>query len=223
MFVSPIKALVFDAYGTLFDVHSVAALCDSLFPAHGMALSRLWRAKQLEYTWLRSLMGRYVDFTAITHAALEHACAVLDLPLDADKSGRLMAAYEHLELFPDARDAFAALAGFKLAILSNGAPRMLDPPVRNAKLSAALTSVISVDELKIYKPDPRVYQLAPDRLGVSKHEIGFVSSNFWDAAGAKNLGFKVFWINRVNVRPDALGIGPDHILKSLNELPRYLV
>jgi 2-haloacid dehalogenase len=217
-----IKAVVFDAYGTLFDVYSVAALCDDLFPSHGTALSQLWRVKQLEYTWLRSLMGLYADFTAITRSALEHACGVLNLPIDARKLARLMAAYDDLALFPDARGALAALRNYKLAILSNGASRMLDPLVKNAELGTLLTAVISVDELKIYKPDPRVYQLAPDRLGVAKHEIGFVSSNYWDAAGAKNFGFTVCWINRAGARPDALGVEPDYELKTLDELPRCL-
>ena len=123
---APLKALVFDAYGTLFDVYSVVTLCDSLFPGRGTPLSQLWRAKQLEYTWLRSLMGRYADFTAATRGALERACKVLHLGLDAKNSAQLMDAYNHLALYPDARDALDELSGFKLAILSNGSPAMLD-------------------------------------------------------------------------------------------------
>src|SRR4051812_8047251 len=167
-------------------------------------------------------MGKYADFAAITQAALAHACTALNLPLDSAKSKRLMAAYDHLALFPDAKEALAALSGRKLAILSNGCPAMLGPLVSNAGLRTTLTTVLSVDELKTYKPTPRVYQLAPDRLGVAKEEIAFVSSNYWDAAGAKNFGFTVFWINRAGVRPDALGVEPDHILQKLNELPAYL-
>jgi 2-haloacid dehalogenase len=221
--VSPkVKAVVFDAYGTLFDVHSVVALADSLFPGRGVALSQLWRAKQLEYTWLRSLMGTYADFGAITEAALAYAGAALDLPLDRAKTARLMATYDNLAMFPDARAALAALAGRKLAILSNGSPAMLRPLVEHAQLATTLTAVISVDEIKVYKPDPRVYQLAPDRLGVATDEIGFVSSNYWDAAGAKNFGFRVFWINRAGARADALGAGPDHVLRALTELPAHL-
>jgi len=213
-----IKALVFDAYGTLFDVHSVVALGERMFPGKGGALSQLWRAKQLEYTWLRSLMGRYQDFTAVTAAALGYACTVLQLPLDADKSGQLMAAYNQLELYPDARDALAALTGLELAILSNGAPAMLAPLVKNAGLDKTFSAVISVDEVKIFKPAPRVYQLAPDRLGVAAGEIGFVSSNYWDAAGAKNFGFNVFWINRAGAQPDVLGAAPDVVLDKLTGL-----
>jgi 2-haloacid dehalogenase len=214
-----IKALVFDAYGTLFDVHSVVTLCDSLYPGRGAPLSQLWRAKQLEYTWLRSLMGRYADFTAVTQAALEYACKVLHLSLNAGKTAQLMAAYDKLALYPDARAALAALSGLKLAILSNGSPAMLGPVVKNAGLDKTFDAVISVDAVKIFKPDPRVYQLAPDALGVTKSAIGFVSSNYWDAAGAKNFGFNVFWINRAGVEPDALGAAPDAVLAKLTELP----
>ena len=216
------KAAVFDAYGTLFDVHSVVTLADTLFPGRGAELSRLWRGKQLEYTWLRSLMGRYADFTAVTRSALEHACAVLDLPLIADKADRLMAAYNNLALFPDAHAALAALSGLKLAILSNGSLAMLGPLVRNAKLDSILAAVISVDEIRIYKPDPRVYQLAVDHLNVAKEEVAFVSSNYWDAAGAKNFGFRVFWINRAAERADVLGVAPDVALTKLTELHSHL-
>jgi 2-haloacid dehalogenase len=217
-----IKALVFDAYGTLFDVHSVVTLADRMFPGQGGALSQLWRAKQLEYTWLRSLMGRYEDFTTVTQAALEYACQGLQLPLNARKSAQLMAAYDNLALYPDAQEALAGLSGFKLAILSNGSPAMLGPLVQNAGLEKTFAAVISVDDVKIYKPDPRVYQLAPDRLGAATAEIGFVSSNYWDAAGARNFGFNVFWINRAGAVPDALGAGPDAVLRKLTELRSHL-
>ena len=219
---APLKALVFDAYGTLFDVYSVVTLCDSLFPGRGTPLSQLWRAKQLEYTWLRSLMGRYADFTAVTRDALEHACKVLHLALDAKNSAQLMDAYNHLALYPNARDALDDLSGFKLAILSNGSPAMLDPLVKNAGLTDVLSAVISVDAVKIFKPDPRVYQLAPDKLGVDKAEIGFVSSNYWDAVGAKIFGFKVFWINRAGAQADVLGAAPDHVLGKLTELSQHM-
>jgi len=217
------KAVVFDAYGTLFDVHSVVTLADGLFPGRGAELSRLWRAKQLEYTWLRSLMGSYADFAAVTRAALEFACAALNLPLGPETADNLMAAYDKLALFPDARNALAALSGLKLAILSNGSRTMLDPLVRNAKLNSVLTAVISVDEVRIYKPDPRVYRLAPNSLDVAKEETAFVSSNYWDAAGAKNFGFRVFWINRAGVEPDRLENAPDIVLTGLTGLAGHLV
>ena len=216
------KAVVFDAYGTLFDVHTVVTLADTLFPGRGVELSRLWRGKQLEYTWLRSLMETYADFAAVTRSALEHTCAALDLPLNADQADRLMAAYDNLALFPDARAALAALSGFKLAILSNGSRAMLEPLVANANLHSVLAAVISADEIRIYKPAPRVYQLAVDRLAVAKSEIAFVSSNYWDAAGARNFGFRVFWINRAGARADTLGVVPDHTLAKLTDLPALL-
>ncbi|MDB5810590.1 MAG: haloacid dehalogenase, type [Betaproteobacteria bacterium] len=217
-----LKAIVFDAYGTLFDVHSVTALCDRLFPGDGAALSRLWRAKQLEYTWLRSLMNRYEDFTAVTQAALAHACEVLALPLDKAIAAQLMSAYDNLALFPDARNTLAGLSGHQLAILSNGSPPMLGRLIANSELRSTFTAVISVDALQTYKPHPSVYQLAPAQLGLAKDEIGFVSSNYWDAAGAKNFGFTVFWINRAGVNADALGVTPDHVLKTLIELRTHL-
>jgi 2-haloacid dehalogenase len=216
--MTKLKALVFDAYGTLFDVHSVISLGEELFPGKGTALSRLWRSKQLEYTWLRSLMGRYEDFAVVTRDALDYACRVLDLPLDAGKAEQLMVAYNELALYPDAHAALAELSALKLAILSNGAPAMLEPLVKNAGLDKTFAAVISVDAVRIFKPDPRVYQLAPDRLGVATDEIGFVSSNYWDAAGASHFGFQVFWINRTGASPDRLGAEPRQVLQKLTEL-----
>jgi 2-haloacid dehalogenase len=212
-------ALVFDAYGTLFDVHSVVALCDELWPGRGAQVSQLWRTKQLEYTWLRSLMGRYEDFAHVTAAGLDYACAVLGLPCDDARRRRLMRAYLHLATFPEVKDALARLHGVKLAILSNGAPAMLEDLVANAGLAAAIPHVLSVDEVGIYKPSPRVYQLAVDRLGVPAGAIGFVSSNGWDAAGAKAFGFRTFWVNRAGLPVDALGAAPDRVIGSLAELP----
>ncbi|MCC6609353.1 MAG: haloacid dehalogenase type II [Burkholderiales bacterium] len=217
-----IKALVFDAYGTLFDVHSVIRLCDELWPGKGSALSQLWRAKQLEYSWQRSLMQRYEDFTRVTDAGLRYACKALGLPLDDARRARLMDAYLHLEPYPEVRDALERLAGRKLAILSNGSPAMLEPVVANAGLARTLDAVISVDGLRIYKPDPRVYALAVEKLGVPTGAIGFVSSNCWDALGAKSFGFRVFWCNRAAMPVDELGVAPDHELRSLAELPALI-
>ncbi len=215
-------ALVFDAYGTLFDVHSVIALCDELWPGRGAAVSQLWRAKQLEYTWLRSLMQRYEDFAHVTEAALRHACGALGLPFDAARLARLMEAYLHLRPFPEVMSALASLDGMRLAILSNGSPAMLEPLVENAGLAQTIRDVLSVDELGVYKPSPRVYQLAVDRLGVRAGDIGFISSNCWDALGAKSFGFRVFWVNRGQATLDELGVAPDAVLSSLAELPHRL-
>jgi len=215
-------ALVFDAYGTLFDVHSVTALCDELWPGKGAQLSQLWRTRQLEYTWLRSLMGRYEDFARVTEASLRYACAALKLPYDDAKRERLMRAYLHLATFPEVKDALGELRGIRLAILSNGGPAMLRDLVTNSGLAALIPDVLSVDELKIYKPSPKVYQLAVDRLGVPAASIGFVSSNGWDAVGAKSFGFRTFWVNRAGAPRDELGFAPDHELGSLTELPALL-
>jgi 2-haloacid dehalogenase len=212
-------ALVFDAYGTLFDVHSVVALCDELWPGRGAQLSQLWRTKQLEYTWLRSLMGRYEDFARVTEAGLRYACAALLFPYDEAKHDRLMRAYLHLGTFPEVKETLHKLHGIKLAILSNGAPAMLRDVVSNSGLAGLIPDVLSVDELRIYKPTPQVYQLAVDRLGTPAQAIGFVSSNCWDAAGARSFGFRTFWVNRAGAPLDGLGFAPDHELRSLAELP----
>jgi 2-haloacid dehalogenase len=212
-------ALVFDAYGTLFDVHSVVALCEALWPGRGAQLSQLWRTKQLEYTWLRSLMGRYEDFARVTEAGLRYACAALQLPCDDAKCARLLQAYLNLATFPEVADTLRQLRGIKLAILSNGAPAMLRDVVSNSGLGGLIPDVLSVDELQIYKPAPQVYQLAVDRLGAPAQAIGFVSSNGWDAAGAKSFGFRTFWVNRAGAPRDGLGFAPDHELGSLAELP----
>ena len=207
------EAFVFDAYGTLFDVHSVAARCESSWPGQGAAVSQLWRAKQLEYTWQRSLMQRYVPFSTVTREALAYACEALDLELSVARMEGLMDEYTRLSTYPDVRDAFSRIAGRK-AILSNGSPDMLEPLVENSGLR--LDAVISVDEAKLFKPDPRVYALAAKRLGTER--IGFVSSNCWDALGAKSYGFAVYWINRARAPLDRLGFRPDAVLRSLDEI-----
>jgi 2-haloacid dehalogenase len=211
----PLEALVFDAYGTLFDVHSVARRSEAFWPGKGAALSQLWRAKQLEYTWLRSLMRRYVPFSQVTREALEYACASLGLALDAARTQALMQEYQRLATYPEVPGALAALKTRK-AILSNGSPDMLEPLVRQSGL--ALDAVLSVDAVKVFKPAPEVYQLAVDRLGVEKEAIGFVSSNCWDALGAKSFGFRVFWINRLAAPVDALGFQPDRIVRGAHEV-----
>lgn len=219
-----LRALVFDAYGTLFDVHSVVALCDELWPGKGAALSQLWRTKQLEYTWQRSLMRRYEDFGRVTEAGLSYACAAFGLALDDARRRRLMDAYLELATFPEVTRVLAELKTMKLglAILSNGSPAMLRPVVSNAGLRSLIPTVISVDPRKIYKPAPAVYRLAVEKLRLPKAAIGFVSSNCWDACGAKSFGFRVFWINRTGAPADALGAAPDHAIKTLAELPALI-
>ena len=209
-----VEALVFDAYGTLYDVHSVARRCETCFPGKGTALSQLWRAKQLEYTWQRSLMQRYAPFSTVTREALAYSCAALGLDL-GEHERVLMDEYLHLAPFPEVRAALSRLPG-KKAILSNGSPDLLEPLVRNSRLH--FDAVLSVDEPRIYKPAPQVYELAVQRLRVAKERIGFVSSNCWDALGAKSYGFTVYWINRGGAPVDALGLKPDAQFDSLSGL-----
>ena len=214
-----LDALVFDAYGTLFDVHSVMRRCETFWPGKGAALSTAWRAKQLEYTWQRSLMRAYRPFSEVTREALEQSCEALGLPLSSAQKEELMGEYLKLALFPDVPGALQKLDG-KKAILSNGSPDMLEPLVKQSGLS--FDAVLSVDELRIFKPAPEVYALAVGRLGVAAGRIGFVSSNCWDALGAKAFGFNAFWINRTGAPVDRLGVRPDAVLKSLGDLPEVL-
>jgi len=214
-----LDALVFDAYGTLFDVHSVLRRCEACWPGKGAALSAAWRAKQLEYTWQRSLMRAYRPFSAVTRDALEYACEALGLPLSSAQMEELMREYQRLSLFPDVAQTLKDLKGRK-AILSNGSPDMLDPLVQQSGLR--FDAVLSVDELKVFKPAPEVYALAVKRLKVGAGRIGFVSSNCWDALGAKAFGFNAFWINRTGAPIDRLGVQPDAVLKSLGDLPEVL-
>jgi len=208
-----IDVLLYDAYGTLWDVHSVMQRCEACWPGKGVQVSQLWRTKQLEATWLRSLMGRYVPFSTVTREALEFACESMGLILDESQKHGLMAEYLTLATFPDVADALMRKVAGRTGILSNGSPDMLEPLVKHSGLK--FDAVLSVDEVKVFKPAPRVYQLAVDRLGVPKERIGFVTSNFWDAAGAKSFGFTVYWINRGGAAAERLGFQPDRVLKSL--------
>ncbi len=217
-----IQAIAFDAYGTLFDLHSVTARCNRKFPGQGAALSQLWRTKQLEYTWLRSLTGRYEDFWRVTESALAFACNSLSLACPSETRKELMESYLHLSIFPDVRPTLAKLSQYKLAILSNGSPKMLAAAEGSAGLRGVFTAVISADEVKIYKPSPRVYGLVSQHLGVPERAVGFVSSNFWDIAGADPCGFWTCWANRCNLPEDKLGVRPDVTVKTLDGLIGYL-
>lgn len=218
-----IGACVFDAYGTLFDFGTAAAKHRAELGDKADQLTTLWRTKQLEYTWLRSLMGAYTDFWVVTGDGLDYALGQLGL----DKPGlrdRLMSAYLALGAYPEVPAMLKALkaAGRRTAILSNGEPAMLEAAVRNAGLEALIDEVLSVDTLGIYKPHRSVYQLAVDRLGVPARRISFQSSNAWDAAGAAHFGFRVAWVNRFGQKPERLPGTPDAELRSLAELPALL-
>ena len=221
-----VDALVFDAYGTLFDVHAVEATAERLFPTHGAALSQLWRAKQLEYTWLQSLMlsvhQHREDFAALTAHALDYAAERLGLPLVAAVRHRLLDAYLDLTPFDDAEPALARLAPMPRIVLSNGTSEMLAPLVAATGLALHLDTILTVDAAGIYKPSPRAYQLAVDFLKLLPIRIGFVSSNGWDAAGGKAFGFTAIWVNRTRAPVEKHGPKPDAIVASLTELPELL-
>ena len=217
-----VRACVFDAYGTLFDVHSAVGRHSARL-ADASAVSMLWRTKQLEYTWLRTLMGRYVDFWQITQDALDFA---LDTHGADDPLLRkdLTQAYLELSCYPEVPKVLGDLKarGFRCAILSNGSPDMLGAAVRNSELENFFDVVISIDAIGVYKPDPRVYQMAVDQLGLDPAAIAFQSSNAWDAAGAGAFGFKVAWINRFGQQAERLDIVADAELRDLKGLPDLL-
>jgi 2-haloacid dehalogenase len=220
--MADVRAAVFDAYGTLFDVHSVVAACREV-TADPEALSRQWRAKQLEYTWLRALMGRYEDFWEVTRAALRFALRRLGVDTTEAQVGRLMDAYLSLTSFPEVPAALTALRPrCTLAILSNGSPRMLQAAVESSGLAGSLHHILSVDPVRTYKPSPLVYDLAPRTLGIPVNTIVFVSSNSFDVIGAKAFGFRVCWCNRSGAPLDELGFAPDVTVRRLDELPPAL-
>ena len=213
-----IKAWVFDAYGTLFDPFSVQGKAERIFPGRGEALSRLRRLRQLEYTWLRALMNHYADFWQVTREALVYACHTLGLHCESPQQEELMQEYLHLEVYPDVTEGLDSLLSQRLAILSNGSPRMLEAVVEHAGLKRTISLLLSVDKVRTYKPSPAVYQLAVEALKLKKNQIGFVSSNYWDAAGAAAFGFPTFWLNRTMAAPDELGAAPGTTLTGLREL-----
>ena len=220
-----IEAFAFDAYGTLFDVFSVTALCEDLFPGDGAALAQVWRAKQLQYSLLRSLMGRHRDFWLVTQDALVYASKRLGLDLSLARRDRLMEAYLTLAAFPDVRPGLEALKtqGVKLAILSNGEPRMLEAAARGAGIDTLLDAIISVEDVKIFKVSPRVYQLGLERLQVGRTALGFVSSNSWDINGAASAGLTTFWIQRTAGEPaEELGFAADRVVAAITDLAPLL-
>lgn len=214
-----IRGYVFDAYGTLFDVHSVVAAGRDI-TNDPLTLSAIWRQKQLEYTWLRSLMGRYEDFWAVTESALRYAVRRLELTVTEAQVDRLMNAYLTLACFPEVKAALARLRDRPCAILSNGAPAMLEAAVRSGGLGDALQHVLSVDTVKVFKPSPLVYALGPKAMRASAGELLFVSSNGWDVAGAKAFGYQVAWCNRSGAPAEELGAPADYVVDTLEQLPR---
>ncbi|MBA7466353.1 (S)-2-haloacid dehalogenase [subsurface metagenome] len=241
-----VKAVVFDAYGTLYDVQSVADVTEEAFPGYGEIITQVWRIKQLEYTWLRSLMGQYRDFATVTRDSLAYTLKCMGLEYDDASFARIMEKYLHLDLYPDAMLALEAMAEKKLAILSNGSPDMLNALVRNSGLRPILDAVISVDAKGIFKPAPDAYSLIESTLKIPPKDVLFISSNPWDACGAKSFGLNVAWIERVTpeamalaclesetlppltmfkairTQMDELGFEPDYRIHSLAQLPKLV-
>jgi 2-haloacid dehalogenase len=221
--LSGVRACVFDAYGTLFDYASAAAGCRDVLGDKFGALAALWRDKQLQYTWLRSLQGRHADFWQVTGEALDFSLETLGLG-DPSLRRRLMELYLRLDAFPEVPAVLERLkkAGFKTAILSNGSPQMLAAAVEGAGIGGYLDEVLSVESVGVFKPHPKVYQLAVDRLGVAATAISFQSSNSWDAYSASAFGMRVVWCNRYGARKERLPGSPDREIRSLAELPAVL-
>jgi 2-haloacid dehalogenase len=218
-----ICACVFDAYGTLFDLASTVRRCSEMLGEKSGALSSLWREKQLQYTWLRAAQGRHADFWQVTGEALDFALETLEITR-AGLRERLMSLYLTPSAFPDVRDTLARLkqSGMRTAVLSNGSPQMLHAAVEHTQIRHLLDTVLSVEEVGIYKPHPKVYQLAVDRLGLEAGAIAFQSANAWDACAASAFGMRVVWCNRDGQRPERLPGKPDRECTSLIELPALL-
>ncbi len=223
-----IQAVVFDAYGTLYDVQSVERAAEAAFPGRGVLITQVWRLKQLEYTWLRSMMGQYEDFWQVTQESLAYTLGVLGLRADPGVVADIAEGYNRLDLYPDARATLEALSGCRLAIFSNGSPAMLEALVRNSAMERLIQTVISVDAGRAFKPDRQAYDLLGDALALPARDVLFVSSNGFDVSGAKSVGFTVARIERVT--PAALqaelaqagGIGPAAMFKALRSQPEHL-
>jgi 2-haloacid dehalogenase len=218
-----IRACVFDAYGTLFDVHSAVGKHRSRMGDKADGLSALWRTKQLEYTWLRSLMGEYTDFWQVTQDGLDFSLETLGID-DSSLRQDLLQAYLELSTYPEVIPVLTRLreAGMQTAILTNGSPDMIEAAVNHSGIGDLLDACLSVEDVGIFKPDPRVYQHAVDRLGVAASSISFQSSNAWDAAGASNFGMTVVWVNRFGQRVERLPGRSDAELTDLSELPNIV-
>lgn len=214
--ISPVKALVFDVYGTLFDIYSIEKKCNELFNGKGKEISLLWRKKQIEYSFLRQIMGQYDTFKQITLDALEFSLQKLDIAYDSDQLLVLMEAYTELAHYPEVETVLTEMADKKLAVFSNGSRDMLEPLINYSGLTKYFDNIISVDDVKQYKPSPASYTHVLNTLGLEREEILFMSSNGWDIAGAKNFGFKTAWINRSYSPVEVLNQHPNQIYNDLN-------
>ncbi|XJZ28785.1 haloacid dehalogenase type II [Bacillota bacterium Lsc_1132] len=213
---SSIKACVFDVYGTLFNVHSVKEKADELYPNKGAEISRLWRQKQLEYSFLRQLMGKYDTFWKITEDSLHYTLNSLKLEPSSEKINALMNSYLHLSPYPEVAEVLTQLKSKRLAVFSNGSHDMLDTLIQNSGLAHFFSEIISVDDRKQYKPTPASYHYVLDVLGLERSDILFMSSNGWDISGARAFGFQTAWINRNQLPEEELGVKPHRIHTDLH-------
>ena len=221
--LAPPRAVLFDVYGTLLDVYSVGLRAEQMFPGAGERLARAWRDRQIEYSRLVSMSGRYRLFWQLTRDALQVTAAALRLPLDEAGADSLMNEYRHLSAFPENRGVLQALAerGIRAGVLSNGDPDMLDVTLRSAGLVELIDPILSVHETRRYKTDPAAYALGPAALGLPASEILFVSSNCWDAIGATWHGYTTLWINRADAPMERLGIAPTRVGRSLRDVLEF--
>lgn len=206
---SSTKAFVFDVYGTLFDVTAIKKECEDLYPGYGEKISQSWRSKQVEYFMLRQLMGNYETLHTITHQALKYVLKENDLQSSEQNEQKLMEAYLHLPLYEEVEGVLAQLKDKNLTVFSNGSHDMLDTLIENAGLTDGFDHILSIDEIREFKPAPASYQYALDKLGLASSEVLFMSSNGWDISGAKNFGFQTAWINRKNLPVEELDLEPD--------------
>lgn len=213
-----IKAFVFDVYGTLFDVTAIKKECEELYPGYGEKISQTWRSKQVEYFMLRQLMGNYDTLYTITSDALRYALNENDLQTSVHNEQMLLGAYLHLPLYAESIEVLTQLKDKNLVVFSNGSHDMLNPLVKNAGLEELFDQVLSIDDVKQFKPTAASYQYALEQLGIERHEVLFMSSNGWDVSGAKSFGFQTAWINRKGMPVEELDLAPDYIFDDLNGL-----
>jgi 2-haloacid dehalogenase len=218
------KAVAFD-YLVLFDANSVVGAAEQAFPGRGRELAQLWRTRQFEYTWLRSIMDRYVDFFAVTEDALVYAATALKLELTTERKQRLLNAYLHLAPWPDTADTLRRLRehGIRVIALANFSPKMLEANTQNAGLTGLFDALVSTHTNRTYKPDPRAYRLGMEHLHLAKSDILFAAFGGWDAAGAKAFGYPTVWVNRANQPAEELGIQPDHTSPDLSGLLEFVL
>lgn len=218
-----VKAIAFDGF-VIIDPRPVAVRAEELFPGQGARLMEVWRSRQFEYTWLRTLSRQYANFWEVTQDALAFAAKATKLDLTADKRDRLMQAFLELKAWPDVAPALRDLKGkgIRMAFLANPTAKMFDAVVSNSGLEGLLEEHLSTDRVRAFKPDPRAYRMALDAFGLGREDIAFAASASWDAAGAKVFGYPTFWVNRANQPVEELGVAPDATGAGMTDLVKFV-